>query len=179
MHLTQVWSRRLVQLELSFCGRGFGATAAAAFAAAGPFQGLRELRLAGAYRLQPADVARVVAAAPQLTALGLPDCSWLQGATVTDIAARLPGITRLDLARCRGIDVEGLATGLASLPGLGSLSLGANISPEFACVWVGTGVSLAYVCWSRRLWRSFRGSLGSTWHGGVWGSTRTSLPQGS
>ena len=55
---------RLDRLELGFCGRGFGEKAAAALAAGPPLTGLQSLHLAGAYRLQPDDVLKVVSAAP-------------------------------------------------------------------------------------------------------------------
>ncbi len=54
--------------------------AAAAMADKGPLPGLRSLRLGGAYRLKDADLERLLACAPGLDQLRLPQCSLLQDA---------------------------------------------------------------------------------------------------
>ena len=58
----------------------FGDVAAAAMADKGPLPGLRSLRLGGAYRLKDADLERLLACAPGLDQLRLPQCSLLQDA---------------------------------------------------------------------------------------------------
>lgn len=70
--------RRLERLELGMCGRGFGEAVAAAMVAAGQLSRLRNLALGGAYRTTDADVAKLLAAAPDLAELRLPQCSRLQ-----------------------------------------------------------------------------------------------------
>lgn len=71
---------RLERLELGTCGRGFGDVAAAAMADKGPLPGLRALKLGGAYRLKDADLQKLLACAPALEQLRLPQCSLLQDA---------------------------------------------------------------------------------------------------
>ena len=63
------------------CGRGFGDAVAAAMVAAGPLSALRCLTLGGAYRTTDADLAKLLAAAPALVELRLPQCSRLQDAS--------------------------------------------------------------------------------------------------
>ena len=83
----QVSWHRLERLELGFCGRGFGAEAvrallagAAAGGNAAALPGLRSLALKDAYRLEDADLHRLLAAAPNLEQLRLANCSRLQDA---------------------------------------------------------------------------------------------------
>ena len=78
---------RLERLELGFCGRGFGPEAVRALLAggaaggnAGALPGLRSLALKDAYRLEDADLHRLLAAAPNLEQLRLANCSRLQDA---------------------------------------------------------------------------------------------------
>ena len=71
---------RLERLELGMCGRGFGDAVAASMVAAGQLSRLRYLTLGGAYRTRDADLAKLLAAAPNLAELRLPQCSRLQDA---------------------------------------------------------------------------------------------------
>lgn len=71
---------RLERLELGMCGRGFSDAVAAAMVKGGELAALRALTLGGAYRVTDADLGRLLAAAPRLAELRLPQCSRLQDA---------------------------------------------------------------------------------------------------
>eukprot|EP00892_Ulva_mutabilis_P010838 jgi/Ulvmu1/8126/UM040_0021.1 len=117
-------THRLERMELGFCGRGFGDAAAAAVAEIGPLRALRELQLAGAYRLGPEALLKAAAAAPDLHRLCVPACVCLQGAAVLpQLAAALPQLRHLDLSACRGLDGPSLAAGLRDMHALRALYL--------------------------------------------------------
>lgn len=81
---------RLERLELGFCGRGVSAEAVRALVGVAggnaTLPGLASLALKDAYRLEDADLHRLLAAAPNLERLRLANCSRLQD------AARLAGL---------------------------------------------------------------------------------------
>ncbi len=81
-----IFCPRLERLELGLCGRGFGDAAAAALAAGRPLTRLRSLALVGAYRLTDADLEHILAAAPILEELHLPQCSRLQDASALPLS---------------------------------------------------------------------------------------------
>ncbi|EIE21398.1 RNI-like protein [Coccomyxa subellipsoidea C-169] len=112
---------RLERLELGLCGRGFGDAVAAAMVAGGQLSRLRSLTLGGAYRTTDADLAKLLAAAPDLAELRLPQCSRLQDACA--IARLTPNLEMLDLTECRGISVQSLQQCLTSLKSLRVLEL--------------------------------------------------------
>ncbi|CAL8469688.1 g9229 [Coccomyxa elongata] len=112
---------RLERLELGMCGRGFGDAVAAAMVTAGPLSALRCLTLGGAYRTTDADLAKLLAAAPALVELRLPQCSRLQDASA--IPRLVPNLEVLDLTECRGISTQSLQQCLTSLKSLQVLEL--------------------------------------------------------
>ncbi|CAL5228114.1 g11190 [Coccomyxa viridis] len=122
--MAQCASPRLERLELGTCGRGFGDVAAAAMADKGSLPGLRSLRLGGAYRLKDADLERLLACAPDLDQLRLPQCSLLQDAGC--LPRLCPGIRILDLSACRGISASSLQSALPQLKQLEVLHLDGN-----------------------------------------------------
>jgi hypothetical protein len=68
---------------------------------------LQALRLGGAYRLSDAGLQDLLAAAPRLLELGLPQASRITGAAVMALPQLAPQLRVLDLSECRGIDAGG------------------------------------------------------------------------
>lgn len=115
----------LESLDLRFCGRGFGDIAAAQVAKSGPLRKLLRLRLAGAYRLTPESLLKVLVATPEVTQLLLPHCVRLQGPELQQLPRLLPQLVELDLTACGGLDGAALAAGLSGLSNLQRLTLSA------------------------------------------------------
>lgn len=114
---------RLEKLDLRFCGRGFGQSAAAAVAEAAPLSALEHLRLSGAYRLTPEHLLEMGKAAPALKRLMLPHCVRLQGPEICALSDLLPGLLELDLTACGGLDTQALVDGLTKFQCLQRLAL--------------------------------------------------------
>eukprot|EP00879_Flechtneria_rotunda_P026293 GHRR01028028.1.p1 GENE.GHRR01028028.1~~GHRR01028028.1.p1 ORF type:complete len:517 (+),score=163.65 GHRR01028028.1:303-1853(+) len=119
----QLQQCRLERLELGHCGRGFTDGAAAALAAAGPFQHLTVLRLGGAYKLTDQGILKVLEAAPMLKELAVPSASRLTGACLDRLPAVAPQLCSLDLSNCRGLPGSALASVLGQLVNLNRLVL--------------------------------------------------------
>lgn len=124
--LTAAASARLERLELGCCGRGFTDAAARALAAAAPggrLPALRSLELYGAYNLTDSALSDLIAAAPGLVKLALPQASKLDGSLVSRLPGLLPKLEELDLGECRGVPGEVLAEALPRMAALRRLSL--------------------------------------------------------
>jgi hypothetical protein len=88
---------------------------------------LQRLRLAGAYRLSPAALVKVLKATPNVVELEVPHCTRLAGPEVLEIAEALPNLKKLDLSGCRGMESSALAKGLKAMKNLEAIYLGVHI----------------------------------------------------
>ncbi|DBB02954.1 hypothetical protein WJX77_009284 [Trebouxia sp. C0004] len=124
LFLRDVATPMLERLELTFCGRGLTESAAAALAAAGPLDQLRELTLRGAYRLNDASLCKILRNMPKLQVLRLPQNSLLTEDSIRQLPSLVPLLRELDLSECRGVSgsaLQAILTG--ALPALESVML--------------------------------------------------------
>jgi len=83
---------------------------------------VREVALAGAYKLSPGGFANVLRATPELRSLSVPQCPRLDDGALAQLAS-VPHLESLDLSGCGAVTADGLASALESLPELRRLTL--------------------------------------------------------
>ncbi|GBF91694.1 hypothetical protein Rsub_03998 [Raphidocelis subcapitata] len=124
--LTTACSARLERLDLGCCGRGFTDASARALAAAAGDAGLpalASLALQGAYNFTDAALFELLAAAPALRRLAVPQGSKFGGGFVERLPALLPRLEELDLSECRGVPGAALSAALPQLMALRRVAL--------------------------------------------------------